>query len=110
MNNKNNFIHLFTPIKEGLPERNLSVLVITNHNRIDFAFINEEENWIQMDSDPLYLTVTHWLDLSKLTTKNRAIDFAKEAFKAGIYAELRYSKEQHATEFNNFINEKQKEL
>jgi hypothetical protein len=61
-------LHLFTPISEGLPEPGWHLIV--NHNgRASMDRLNKKGKW-QLTNP------THYLDLSKLTTKERAIQLA----------------------------------
>lgn len=63
---------LFTKVEDGLPDKNGMHLVLINGNSyIDYYDNGKWEIWLDC--------VTHWLDLSKLTTKERAVEFALEA-------------------------------
>ena len=85
-------LHLFTPVSEGLPEDSewhFVIFVFDNKEQVGFAMLdtwgtNERRFWnirgAFIGTEPF---VTHWLDLSKLTTIERAVEFAELSFVAG---------------------------
>lgn len=58
------YLDLFTPVTEGLPNPGLWVTVINGDGN---PYINKL---------PFHSSITHWLDLSKLTTKERVMEEA----------------------------------
>lgn len=100
------YIHLFTPVSERLPKEYgvyMSIYVTVEGLR-------------QSIMAPQYFggngfneSVTHWLDLSKLTTKRQAEIFAEKAFTAGEHYD-RFMNEGDGQanwepDFNVWINE-----
>lgn len=66
-------LHLFTPVEEGLPEN--SGWYITNITIDELQWYTKDVGFAHINffglAEPAS-GVTHWLDLSKLTTKKRA--------------------------------------
>lgn len=81
--NIKDYLHLFTPVEEGLPEKEGKYVAILNDGKEQWigveTFIIKDEKKYWWD----YILITHWLDLSKLTTKERAVEFAEKAYKEG---------------------------
>lgn len=82
------FIYLFTKVEDGLP-----VIVKGGRSDIVLVYINGDtefrsayldyEGW-KIIGCPQYLkniSLTHWLNLSKLTTKEKALDLARDTNK-----------------------------
>lgn len=85
------YIHLFTSVEQGLPELKegecIRLLFIFRYGggRLEtkHAILKKEDNkYIIVDflfkPSQTWEFYTHWLDLSKLTTIERAVDFAKQ--------------------------------
>ncbi len=72
--------HLFTPVTEVLPEINMPVFCIDKQGEMAIDIIIEGTTRFRS----LY---THWLDLSKLTTKERAVNEAVKSFEENVFAE-----------------------
>lgn len=70
-------LHLFTPISERLPTENGNYWTNLGER------IYEDGNWFYSEEGLNFTTkgVTHWLDLSALTTKHKAADAIEEATK-----------------------------
>lgn len=67
-------LHLFTPVSEGLPEEGQPVYLLADGNRIFSGILKEGKfRCLAQHAESLEDAddVTHWLDLSKLTTKVR---------------------------------------
>lgn len=67
------YLHLFTPVTDGLPEKESEYIVMLDCGHVMVLFFLHKK-WVTIKSSKSYDTienVTHWLDLSKLTTKNR---------------------------------------
>jgi hypothetical protein len=109
MNIENN-LRLFTRVEDGLPKGEvLSYSEVSKESLV--GYIQKGERFCFTESDDILLEeVTHWLDLSKLTTKDRAIELAADAYSTGWndYHEI----EQGGSEstFENFINENKERL
>lgn len=70
--------HLFTPVNEGLPKIDALYHVIIGKGMNEMngvAYFKRNKGWMHDNSE--FFKVTHWLDLSKLTTKKRAIGIAE---------------------------------
>lgn len=68
-------IHLFTKVEDGLPDGIMITLIIVNGFSI-FGIYQGCGKWVNeigLDKKP-----THWLDLSKLTTKANAKELMEE--------------------------------
>ena len=78
-------IHLFTPVSEGLPEKDGWYQVIEPNyfpkRSVELRFRAFNSTWMDFDGDEFH--PTHWLDLSKLTTKLRAEELAESAWIGG---------------------------
>ena len=86
---KEEHLRLFTPVSEGLPEKSGSanfVLCIVDNKYLTVGHItSSSENNIWLDESYDFIpNVTHWLDLSKLTTKAKAEELAREAYGKGL--------------------------
>lgn len=107
------FLHLFTPVSQGLPENNEyyhnnSVIVITRMGEVKCLWILHDHHCWEDDNYQGYPIdyVTHWLDLSKLTTKDRAEMLAEKSFGAGSdYNHYDNGHGEWAPDFNVFIKE-----
>jgi hypothetical protein len=83
---------LFTPVSDGLPEDSEwhhVVYVFDNKEKHGFAMLDtwgtkEKRFWnIAGTFIGIEPVVTHWLNLSKLTTKELAIELAEESYIEG---------------------------
>lgn len=101
------FIHLFTPVTERLPDRGGYYMWLLKENQQPMLrkFINGKiisviddqefpEGWV-------YENLSHWLDLSTLTTKEAAIQLANE-----VGAEYKYRSENWIQEISDLVNSK----
>ncbi len=107
MNNIEEYKHLFVSVEERLPEKNLNVIVISGENLFN-AYLNIENKWRY--KDVFYdIQVTHWLDLSILTTKERSIELTAKAYAEGIdralYLSKKWKGDNIPRDFENFINQ-----
>jgi len=84
-------LHLFTKCSEELPELGVHVTIITIGG---FMTVGAKQNWgweifnphgLLEPEDNADNQVGYWLDLSKLTTKERAERFALEAWIDGSF-------------------------
>ncbi len=70
-------LDLFTPVEEGLPKEYGYYLTNAREFSIEYDPLT---GWEEEDSfgciEDITSEVTHWLDLSKLTTKEKAVKFA----------------------------------
>lgn len=114
------FLHLFTPVTEALPELSTASHVVfkyewaheVHHNNtmgIYRGIRNGLHLWEILYADgwkPEVDIVTHWLDLSKLTTKERAENFAEQCagYSYSIGLEKLYY-ELAKKEVRDYINE-----
>ena len=89
MNNIEKYLHLFQKIEDGLPEEMKPIYLLSykeNESRIFSGyFISGIFQALTNDGESLEGVeyVTHWLDLSKLTTKEKALEIADKAFTEG---------------------------
>jgi hypothetical protein len=76
--------HLFVSVKETLPnkEGDYFCLITNYHKELIPRLRYFKKDWIY-DFDKIDYFVTHWLDLTKITTKERAGEIAGEAFITG---------------------------
>jgi len=93
MDNKD-YTHLFTKVEDKEPEKGEWVYCFDNY-KVEQGFM------ILPETKFAYYNITHWLDLSQLTTKKRALELAEEAFIRGN--EIGYTKS--LTVAKDFINE-----
>lgn len=102
---------LFTPVEEGLPEDKSFVLAIMKKGENEKPFLISAKYFSsQQEWQAFYLEgfdflvdghkITHWLDLSKLTTKVAALELAEDAYIACNKIET----------FNDFISDNAKRL
>lgn len=86
---KEEHLRLFTPVSEGLPDSGASnaVIVLIGSKHRMYGHISPISGvWLNDDYEEIY-GVTHWLDLSKLTTKERAIELVRQAFSDGFFCD-----------------------
>lgn len=89
MNNTDKYIHFFQKVEDGLPEKaqgdinSESCMVILSDKSTDIAAYNYSYNeWISatsdngsfFDEDGKNLVVTHFLNMDRLTTKEKALE------------------------------------
>jgi len=89
MNNEN-IKHLFTPVSEGIPKGGAYFQFIWSDayqvDVLDYGYYHIALRcWFSLLTDNRCHNVTHWLDLSKLTTKNKAMQLIKEGYYIGAY-------------------------
>lgn len=109
-----NYLPLFTSVTEGLPEKGNrgSHYVIVESKKTNDKYPTVKDFFVgsqEWDKGALYedkFTITHWLDLSKLTTKEKAVKLATESYIKGRLSTGLL--EPNSCE--QFISEKQKEL
>ncbi len=116
-----NFKHLFVSVEERLPEIHKHVLVIEKgagrnegNTAIHYSFRRTETQILAMregyyDKNGFNTVhsgqITHCLDLSILTTKERAVKLAQDAFEAGRYqSSIKYD------DIEDFINQNKDSL
>ena len=107
MNIENN-LHLFTRVEDGLPNGEvLSYSEVSKESLV--GYIQKGERFCFTESDDTLLEeVTHWLDLSKLTTKKRAEALAIHCYNAGrVGVKQGLKASEHGS---NFINENKESL
>lgn len=103
MTNIQNHLHLFTDVKDGLPDHGWH-LIIDHNEKMKLRRLLKRGTW--QNCSP-----THYLDFSKLTTKVKAVQLAKESFVAGMEIEASLTLTGlRKYEMEDFIQEKQKEL
>lgn len=100
------FLHLFTPVSEGFPEikegEHLQLLFVFRYGSGSM----ETKHAVLTKRDGVYKIVdflfspsqtwqfyTHYLDYSKLTTKERAEDFARQCMNSGFKQAEKYKEE-----------------
>lgn len=77
MNNLEKHLYKFTRVEDGLPEKDEYVICIERKS-------GELCRDIIVESSTRFKSLySHWLDLDKLTTKERAVEFAEKAYKEG---------------------------
>jgi hypothetical protein len=64
-------LHLFVKVSEGFPEENDTACLTIIDGIISVDFYKTDGGFFK--------GTTHWLDLSKLTTKEKAIELAQDA-------------------------------
>ncbi len=103
-------LHLFTKVEDGLPPLYENTTVVINNNYMMYAVLDTEEWCIyyadgRLPEDNEH-KVTHFLDLDKLTTKERAEKLAKaSAVRASIGVAIGLdSPEESAVEFEKQFN------
>ena len=102
--NTENSLHLFTDVEDGLPEKEGLYPCILKNNNIVVLLWNNKRFWITGHE----FHVTHWLDLSKLTTRKKAEELAIHCYNAGRVGEKEgLSASEHGS---NFINENKDRL
>lgn len=97
------YLHLFIPVTEALPEKcDDNYLTILKNGDVNFSYFGFR-NYFSENQDlwNIPIQITHWLDLSKLTTKERATALAEKAVQYGWFME---SGEAKGT-IMDFINE-----
>jgi len=84
MNQIENYKHLFVDVKEKSPTESGKLIVIRDGN-LETDIYNVEKNlWrIELSAG----SKTHWLDLSLLTTKERALELAEKTYQQGLLVE-----------------------
>lgn len=76
MNEKH--LKLFTPVEEGLPEKSGWYLAVLDGKNIGlYRYNSTSKKWYDLFN--FNKEITHWLDLSKLTTKAAALELAEDA-------------------------------
>jgi len=65
-----NYIHLFTPVSEGGLEKGIVTILMTTDNKITIGYLLED-TFYGIHGFEL-INITHYLDISKLTTKEKA--------------------------------------
>lgn len=88
------YIHLFTPVSDGLPQLGGTYICIIDGS----ITVNEYFSGIKRFGS---MKVTHWLNLSKLTTKEKAEELAFKSFVHGCHVEMGHSNQP----YGEFINE-----
>ena len=73
--NTEEYLHLFTKVEDWLPQLNGWYLTVRNEVN-DHSYFYSDAGWSQYG-------VTHYLDLSKLTTIEKAIELAEDAYDEG---------------------------
>jgi predicted DNA binding protein len=110
MNIENN-LHLFTRVEDGLPESDGFYMVVRKNLSynitLELNYNSKYEIWLH--GIEIIDDVTHWLDLSKLTTKDRAIELAAVAYESGYYDDTKQNEGVWLSK-ENFINENKKKL
>ena len=76
-------LHLFTKVEDGLPDININLLAFNGEEFIGRYYELFSKAFYESIDGDIDKSITHWLDLSKLTTIERAVEFAKDAFEAG---------------------------
>lgn len=77
-------LDLFTPVEQGLPDSDGPYVVLIENGKTSFFSKYESGKWVAyFNQNKMIVTPTHWLDLSKLTTKEKAEYVAKEAYQIG---------------------------
>lgn len=70
-------LDLFTPVEQGLPDSDGPYVVLIENGKTSFFSKYESGKWVAyFNQNKMIVTPTHWLDLSKLTTKEKAVKFA----------------------------------
>ncbi len=115
--NIENFKHLFVSVEERLPELGITCCCIYKllANKDIGVFSRCSNGWsdwngyfiLDEDDDETGMEITHWLDLSILTTKERAVKLAKNAFGSGI---MYYQGDEYSPGMNDFINQNKDSL
>lgn len=115
MNSLEKLKYLFVDVKERLPESNKDVLCLTKHQRkVVSSTFKAEDGQLYFDNDHIDNDdgVTHWLDLSQLTTKKLALELAVDFAKANDNMSNESAEWRHYTEKHlyNFIGENKDKL
>ena len=82
-------LRLFTPVSEGLPiDEDFKLCIYTDGFVETISLFRYKDNeWLIATGEfydmPSECPILHWLDLSKLTTIERAVEFAELSFVAG---------------------------
>ncbi len=121
-------LHLFTPVEKGLPEENTQASIILNNHIEWIGRYSLKDGWKILDDggegwipESVYVRngervietmVTHWQDKNSLTTKQRSVKLAEEAYQKGIIDQFNFNASNGIINqtFQDFIKEKQKEL
>ena len=87
MNNEN-IKHLFTPVSEGIPKGGAYFQFIWSDayqvDVLDFGYYDQVRKcWFSLLTDNRQHNVTHWLDLSKLITKQGAKTMLAQSYRQG---------------------------
>lgn len=88
------YIKLFTPVSERVPETTGYYIVLNWNGKVFHSKFMKNKKWQQTNP-------THWLDLSILTTKEAAVEFAKDGFRDAWYRFARLDCEKYMQEFIN---------
>lgn len=97
------FIHLFTPVTEGLPEKEIYVLYLDVNGKATIDIVIGSYTRFKH-------TYTHWLDLSKLTTKDKAIQIANKIGNDILIDRSTTRKMNCSNDISQYINENKGEL
>lgn len=74
-------LDLFTPVEQGLPDSDGPYVVLIENGKTSFFSKYESGKWVAyFNQNKMIVTPTHWLDLSKLTTKDVAREAVREVF------------------------------
>ncbi len=84
MNHKD-YLHLYTPVTNGLPAENVNVQAITNTGRILITNVDPGTKLLDTEAINEDEYFTHWLDISKLTEQRGYGEPARKDGKIKVY-------------------------